>query len=73
MQRNPQSSSKTKFPFDHRGPNPAGGEHANPFKGGGLGECVCPNCGTEAPHKPGFRCSAQRCPKCGHTMTGKQL
>ena len=71
MQRNPQNTSKPKFPFMHGAPHETVQEHSNPFKGSGLGTCVCPNCGQEAPHKPGFRCSALRCPKCGHTMAAK--
>ncbi|MCX5781331.1 MAG: hypothetical protein NT145_01295 [Elusimicrobia bacterium] len=71
MQRNPQNSLKAKFPFMHGSQQASGKEHSNPFKGAGLGVCVCPNCGQETPHKQGFRCSALRCPKCGHTMTGK--
>ncbi|AEE15257.1 hypothetical protein Thena_1647 [Thermodesulfobium narugense DSM 14796] len=32
------------------------------------GECVCPNCGTRIPHKPGVPCVQEKCPKCGTMM-----
>ncbi|MCX5804101.1 MAG: hypothetical protein NTU69_11340 [Proteobacteria bacterium] len=39
-------------------------------RGLGLGgECVCPQCGTRAPHKRGIPCYKQKCPKCNTPMT----
>jgi predicted Fe-Mo cluster-binding NifX family protein len=32
------------------------------------GECLCPNCGTRIPHKPGVPCVQEKCPKCGTLM-----
>ena len=39
---------------------------------GPAGECVCPVCGTKAPHQTGVPCYEQKCPKCGATMTRAQ-
>lgn len=33
------------------------------------GQCVCPFCGTDAPHKAGIPCLETKCPKCGASMT----
>lgn len=33
------------------------------------GYCVCPNCGTKAPHQAGVPCSSMSCPNCGARMT----
>ncbi|HDR00541.1 MAG TPA: hypothetical protein ENN51_09710 [candidate division WOR-3 bacterium] len=38
------------------------------FGAGSSGECVCPACGTRAPHRRGVPCSSVKCPKCGATM-----
>jgi len=32
------------------------------------GNCICINCGTIVPHKPGNPCREQKCPKCGRAM-----
>ncbi len=32
------------------------------------GQCVCPSCGTIAPHNPGVPCTQIKCPKCGSLM-----
>ena len=32
------------------------------------GSCVCPKCGTKAPHQAGQRCLDIVCPKCGTKM-----
>ncbi len=39
--------------------------------GSGLGiggDCVCPQCGTTAPHERGKPCLQQKCPQCGTPM-----
>jgi len=46
-----------------RGRQPGG------FGLGPSGECVCPSCGTKAPHQRGVPCYKQKCPKCGQMMT----
>ena len=33
------------------------------------GYCICPSCGTKAPHERGIPCSTKKCPKCGAFMT----
>ena len=38
-------------------------------KAGPVGSCVCPQCGSQAPHERGIPCSEHQCPKCGATMT----
>ena len=40
-----------------------GGRGAGP-----AGECVCPQCGTKAPHDRGVPCLQQKCPQCGTPM-----
>ena len=35
-------------------------------------KCVCPSCGTEAPHVSGKRCIDIKCPKCGNIMVAKK-
>jgi len=35
---------------------------------GPTGECVCPSCGTNVPHKRGTPCYTVTCPKCGVKM-----
>jgi len=32
------------------------------------GNCVCPSCGTTAPHTRGVPCYTKKCPKCGTRM-----
>jgi len=61
-------------------PIPPGGRFRVP-KGGGWGrqpggfglgpggKCLCPNCGTEAPHRRGIPCYEHKCPRCGQAMT----
>ena len=61
------------------GKGPAGG--GKPGRGGqgmgggrGMGaggECVCPQCGEVAPHRPGVPCTSVQCPKCGSQMIRK--
>jgi predicted Fe-Mo cluster-binding NifX family protein len=43
-----------------------GGRSAGPG-----GECICPRCGTVAPHKRGTPCIQVVCPGCGHQMSRK--
>jgi hypothetical protein len=45
------------------------GSRAGMGRGMGMGgECVCPKCGTTAPHTAGTPCSQTRCPNCGSFM-----
>jgi len=30
--------------------------------------CICPNCNTTVPHKPGIPCFQTKCPNCGFSM-----
>ncbi|MHC1756048.1 MAG: DUF134 domain-containing protein [Methanosarcina sp.] len=39
--------------------------------GGPEGTCICPECGYEAPHKPGVPCIEMKCEKCGTSMVRK--
>jgi hypothetical protein len=38
---------------------------------GPAGECLCPTCGTTAPHDVGTPCAFVKCPKCGEKMVRK--
>mgnify|MGYP001562458427 CR=1 FL=1 len=65
-QRNGQNPIKSVKNFEHGGgrlTNPANvqGRQQNPAG-------TCPACNAEVPHKPGFRFSALKCPKCGASM-----
>ncbi len=49
-----------------------GGQRQGRRGGQGLGpggECVCPKCGTKAPHQQGVPCMNKQCPNCGNPMT----
>lgn len=52
-----------------RGNGPGGGKGGR--FGGPDGNCVCPACGYETPHKPGVPCSQMKCEKCGTPMVRK--
>lgn len=54
----------------------AGNERQGRNKGGSMGpggSCVCMKCGTTLPHKQGEKCTALKCPKCGHVMVREEL
>ena len=36
---------------------------------GAGGNCICPKCGTKAPHQRGVPCNTIKCPSCGSIMT----
>mgnify|MGYP002351137561 CR=1 FL=1 len=45
-------------------------------KGGAFGPggyCVCANCGGKIEHRQGVKCTALKCPNCGHTMVREEL
>jgi len=53
-----------------RGQGRVGGRGRQGGKGlGPSGECVCPACGTRAPHQLAVPCYQMTCPKCGSKMT----
>ncbi|OGH61340.1 MAG: hypothetical protein A3G34_04950 [Candidatus Lindowbacteria bacterium RIFCSPLOWO2_12_FULL_62_27] len=65
-QRNGQNPIKSLKNFEHGRShfNNPGNIHGNPQNPTGI----CTACGAEVPHKPGFRFSALKCPKCGASM-----
>jgi hypothetical protein len=48
-----------------------GGGRMGAMGGGPGGECVCPKCGTLAPHERGTPCTQLVCPSCGCRMSRK--
>jgi len=55
---------------DGTGPPSGGGRgRMGGFGAGAGGYCVCPSCGTKAPHGRGAPCYQMSCPKCGAKMT----
>ncbi len=59
-----------------RGPGPDGGGGRGRHGGGAFGPggyCVCAKCGEKVPHERGIRCTAVKCPKCGHAMVREEL
>jgi len=53
-----------------RGQGQGGGRGRQGGRGMGPGGyCVCPSCGTKAPHQRGIPCYQRTCPKCGAKMT----
>ncbi|MFC1509245.1 hypothetical protein ACFL60_06120 [Candidatus Omnitrophota bacterium] len=46
-----------------------GGRKGGGFAAGPSGNCVCPSCGTKAPHSRGMPCNQMTCPQCGTVMT----
>lgn len=51
-----------------RGMGGGRGNRGGLFGAGPGGQCVCPSCGTAAPHTRGEPCAAKACPKCGAMM-----
>ena len=44
--------------------------------GGGFGTggyCICSKCGEKVLHETGIKCTAVKCPKCGHSMVREEL
>ena len=58
-------------PSNEPEPSDEGGRGRQPggFGLGPEGNCVCPKCGTEAPHQRAVPCYEQTCPKCGEKMS----
>ncbi len=57
-------------PGSGRGQGRGGGRgRMGGFGGGTGGNCICPACGTTAPHQRGTPCMQMQCPKCGAAMT----
>lgn len=58
---------------DGTGPPQGGGRGkgrmGGPKMAGPAGQCVCPDCGTAAPHTVGQPCNQLKCPKCDSMMT----
>ncbi len=51
------------------GQSQGGGKGRMGGRGLGIGgDCVCPQCGTTAPHERGKPCLQQKCPQCGTPM-----
>jgi len=53
----------------------AGGPEGGPVAGQGAGmanSCICPACGTKAPHERGIPCFQMTCPQCGKPMCGNK-
>jgi len=56
-------------PQGGRGRGGGGGRMGGGYAAGPEGNCVCPNCGTTAPHSSGVPCNGMVCPDCGAKMT----
>jgi len=60
---------------DHRNRgNPGSGRGRN--KGGAFGPggfCICAKCGEKVAHQQGVKCTAVKCPNCGHAMVREEL
>ena len=68
---NKKSPPPPNLPFGP-GVGPPGRGRGRQPGGFGLGPggfCVCPKCGTKAPHKRGIPCYNHKCPGCGQPMT----
>lgn len=51
-----------------RGGGPGRGRMGGPLAAGPTGQCVCPKCGSRAPHQPGLPCVKRTCPECGTAL-----
>jgi cation diffusion facilitator family transporter len=63
-----ESSYKGGFGMEMRWKGRMGGSGMGPG-----GECVCPRCGSTAPHQRGTPCFRQACPKCGARMARREM
>ena len=77
VQKEPLETSqmKGKHMQNHQG-RAGGGGYQGRNKGGAFGPggyCICAKCGEKVPHKQGIKCTAVKCPKCGHTMVREEL
>lgn len=69
MQRNGQNPIKTAKTYGHNSGKVNDEANVNSKTANIAG--ICSACQTEVPHKPGFRVSSLKCPKCG-TLMGKK-
>ena len=69
-QGNSSNKGRGRLQATGAGRGPGGGRGRMGGKGlGPGGECVCPKCGTRAPHQQGIPCYQQLCPQCNAPMT----
>jgi uncharacterized protein len=65
---------KSGNPGSGQGFGRGGGRGRN--KGGAFGTggfCICAKCGEKVPHEQGVKCTAVKCPQCGHAMVREEL
>ena len=68
MQRNGQNPIKAAKTNDH---NIGKTDDQNVTRNQANIAGICSACNTEVPHKPGFRASTLKCPKCGKPLGKK--